>query len=1136
MTALQPILSELLIDQQWIDFTTFIMRDEGNGIRINRRSLTWGESPNGTQANWVYKNPDNDLYGRNPASAYFGKLGRNTQVRHRLRFCYDPFTRSVSNGLGTEPVSGLAYTIGGGANSDYSATGSTAQMVLNTLNTSYRATVAVVALDPHVRTQFKFNSVPTGAAVTGGLLARYADASNYYFTRILLGTDASVTVEIARRVAGTNTTLASVVVPGLAYTANLLLNHDFSVQGAYLRARIWKSTDPDPTVWQATYLDPTPIAAAGGIGVRSQANTGNTNVSPTVAYDNLDYSEYRFWGEIPSFSPQRDDTGQYKTVPVTAAGLGQRLSAGDNTLRSALTRTMDGISSGAVVPGAHWPMEEPVGSARLGSLRAGTAASYSGAVTLSSYSGAAGSAPVPVLANTGQIAGAFPALDVLSDASGRTIWSTQFVATISSTLAANTSYFDINVSDAGGDHVIKLKVEWTNSTKLLTMRPYTSGSALTGVSVTLNSTWYDIPILVSMSLSQPSLGGVVAASFGVYAPGRSNTATGNLATGATVAMPIPQSWRAYADANNSGWSFSHLGYYVDSLLYDTPNQAANALALDGFTREKSGVRQNRLSDEEGIAFELVGDPNDTNECGPQQVASYLDLMKQASDVDQGILYECRDSLSLRAITRTALLNQAAVATLSYHGTHDLESMQLVDDLKTTRNKVTARRIGGSFATAEIDYGGTSTAAAPDGIGVYPEDLSWNLATDDQLAPFAGWRALTKGWDSARYPASAVWRERSAIATVPALDAAVRAMEIGVRYTITDLPEDLPPDDVALVAQGYEELLANFEHRLTWDGTAAGPYDVTELDDAVYGRVSGTHFLKSDVDTTATTWSMVNGEIGVQLVADDAQDGWQWMMGGELVTVSDVAAPSIALRGVGAADSGSSGARHPNLPAGVQVGDLVLIFASTRNSGTGIPMLTTGWDQIYLDGNIAVYAALYNGLGGAFMPTINFSSGTTNEDTIAQSVAFSGKFYDTDNIPVRIVGCLNPSAQDITVPGVPIVDIPENGAAVYLGWKQDDYTSVATPSGWTELQEASSAAGNDASQVWGYRTWTTRPAVDDLSPALVVTGGAAAISRGAVIVFASDYQDVTVVRSQNGAVVSHAAGQVPVLVPTPHVAL
>lgn len=1138
MPTLQPIVSEMLLGDNWTEVTEFVQRDQGNGIFIQRRPLTWAATVGGTNANWIFKNPDNDFYGRNPNSQFYGLLGRNTRVRHRLRFAYDPFTRSVSNGWGTEPTTGLTWANAGGAASDRTATGSVGQIVLNTLNTSYRDTLALTVLNPRLRTLFKFNAVPTGAAITGGFLARYIDASNYYFTRIMIGTDASVTVEIAKRVAGTNTTLASVVT-GITYTANLLLASEFSVEGNYLRARVWRSTDPDPTTWQAVYLDPAPLTTAGGIGVRSQANTGNTNTTPTVSYDNFDYSDYRFCGEIPSFSPQRDKTRRYKTVPVTAAGLSQRLTAGAPTLRSAVTRAMDGITAGSVVPVGHWPMEEPSGATQLGNLRGGGAAIVTGNVTLGGYSGAAGSESVPTLNDGGQISGVFPSDLSLPDASGRSIWQVLFQGTVPSSMAANTTFFDVNVSNAGGDNVVKFRVEWVNATKLLSLRPYTTaGTALTGNAIDFNSNpqLFDKPLLLSIEIYQTSLGGVVSMLFSAYTPNHAYVGAGvNIGAGLTTSLPRPQSWRAYGTSVNSGWSFSHLGYYVDPIVFDQPGQQNYANAIDGFTGEKSGTRQLRLSTEEDINFELIGDENDTNECGPQQVNTYLGLMQQASDTEQGILLEMRDELGLRAITRTALLNTASTVDYSYANS-DMESMQTIDDDKTIRNKITARRIGGSFATAEITTGSASTSAPPDGIGVYPEDQSWNLATDTQLGPFAGWRALTKGWDEARYPGTAIWRQRDAIATVPALDTATLALDIGVHYRLTDPPDDLPPDDIDLFVQGYTEKLANFEHELTFDGTPAGPYNVVALDDATYGRTTDDHYLVTAVDTTATAWKIGNSQSGMQLVTDDAQDGWQWKMNGELVTVTDVAPPTIALRGIGAADTGSSGSRHPNLPSGVQIGDLVLIFASTRNSGTGIPQLVVGWDQVYLDGNMALYAAIYNGLGGAFMPTITFSSGAANEDTIAQSAAFSGKFNDTDTIFVRACGCLNASAQNITVPGVPIVGLPENGAALYLGWKQDDYTSVATPSGWTELEEASSTAGNDASQIWGYKTFTSRPAAETLQPALVVTGGAAAISRGAVIVFSSDYQDVTVTRSVNTIVRSHDAGSVPELIPAPHVAM
>jgi hypothetical protein len=91
----------------------------------------------------------------------------------------------------------------------------------------------------------------------------------------------------------------------------------------------------------------------------------------------------------------------------------------------------------------------------------------------------------------------------------------------------------------------------------------------------------------------------------------------------------------------------------------------------------------------------------------------------------------------------------------------------------------------------------------------------------------------------------------------------------------------------------------------------------------------------------------------------------------------------------------------------------------------------------------------------------------------------------------------------------------------LGWKQDDWTSVATLSGLTEIGDVPSTDGNDQGLIWDY-VIQTNPALVDLG-SFVVTGGASAISKSAVVAFVGGFQTMTVsARSVNGVVKSHAS--------------
>jgi hypothetical protein len=1136
--TLQPLISELFLGS-WTNVTSAVERDNGQGIRISRKPLNWAERVGTTSASWTFKNQTGDFYGRNPNSQYFGLLGRNTQVRHRLRPIHAAFASTVSSSWPATDT-GQAFTNTGGAASDYSSAAGFALHTHTSVNVARKSTLQLNSINQDITVDVKFAiGSPTGASVGHWVALRKTDDSNYYVVQLLVKTGPSVTLRIGKVVAGVLTYLDSgALTVGSGHAAGEVWTIRASIQGKRVRGMAWLFGSDIPAAWQTSVAaDDTTLNAATGTtaALISRLETGNTNTLNVVAYwDNLEVNNYRFWGEIPSFTPQRDNTGQLRNVPVNAAGISQRLGAGSQILRSALTRAMDGVAEGDFQPVAHWPMEDGTGTTALGNLRDGGPAQVSGAVTLASYTGATGSDPVPVLASGAQISGTFPPVTFDVGPSGL-IWQFQFLGVIPSTVTTDAVFIVIKVSDTGGDHVVKLQVEWVDAFNILSCRPYDrTGAQLTGSAIILDATLFDRPLIFSINLSQDSLGGIVSLSFGLATPEGTSSTTVSTELGAslTTTMPVPQSWTGKANSSNAGWSLSHTALYTDPFVLNFPNSLDNAEAINGFTGEKAGIRLGRLQRELDIPLEVLGDPEDTNECGPQRSGTIIQVLQDAADADQGVLQDARDIFGLQYIPRVELYNTDSVVTFDYSNA-DMKNFQVVDDDRTVRNKIIARRTGGSFATAEITTGPTSTSDVPDGIGVYPEDLPWNLWEDNQLFAFAGWRAHIKGWDEARYPSTALWRERTAISSVPALDSAVLAMDIPTHYTITNPPDDLPPDDIGLLVQGYDELLANFEHQITFDSTPSGPYVIMEIDDPD-ARVVSDHFLRTAVNTSATSWEIANSEAGMQLISDDAQDGWVWAMDGERVTVTDVAPPTIAFVGVGTASTGSSGSRTPGVPASLATGNLVLIFASTRNSGTGVPDKPTNWQQFYLDGNVAVFARIYDGVWT--MPTVTFTGGAANEDTIAQSVAFSGKFNDVTMLLVASAGRLNASAQDIINPGIPIGFLPENLMAVYVGWKQDDWTGVAQPTSWTELQEAVSTAGNDAGQVWGYRQFTAKPTAGQLTPALVVTGGVSAISRGAVIAFASDYQLTTVTRSGNGIVKSHSAGAVPTLVPAPHLGL
>lgn len=190
-------------------------------------------------------------------------------------------------------------------------------------------------------------------------------------------------------------------------------------------------------------------------------------------------------------------------------------------------------------------------------------------------------------------------------------------------------------------------------------------------------------------------------------------------------------------------------------------------------------------------------------------------------------------------------------------------------------------------------------------------------------------------------------------------------------------------------------------------------------------------------------------------------------------------------------SGNNASLVATMPLGLQDQDLVLIMASIRNSGTGTPNAPTGWTTVMDASNVRMFGKLVTGAEVA--PTVTFSGGVANADTLVQTAAFRNTSLTFGN-SARL---LNASAQDIARPAMTVP--ADNMVVLTWIWKQDDWTSVnlvwATP---IQGNGVISTAGNDAAQAWGHSIQSFAAHVPNT--AATVTGGAAAISRGGSIAF------------------------------------
>lgn len=192
---------------------------------------------------------------------------------------------------------------------------------------------------------------------------------------------------------------------------------------------------------------------------------------------------------------------------------------------------------------------------------------------------------------------------------------------------------------------------------------------------------------------------------------------------------------------------------------------------------------------------------------------------------------------------------------------------------------------------------------------------------------------------------------------------------------------------------------------------------------------------------------------------------------------------------GAADTDVNNPLTPGAPASIVEGDLLVLYASIRNSGTGTVNVPAGWEAMRAFGNIALIGRRY--VSGDVMPTVTFAGGVAGADTIARIAAFRRAKL----APVTGTDLLNGSAQDIAYPAL---TIPQDDMLIIdVSWKQDDDSAETTrPGGFASLSGNTTTTGDDATQRWWYLVQTT--ATDLPSGTHTVTGGAAAISRAMTI--------------------------------------
>jgi hypothetical protein len=865
---------EMFIDGAWVDVTDFIYGRDNLSIT---RGGTEGKPVERSSCRATINNRSGNFSPRNPMGTYYGKIGRNTQMRVRVTPSSNGYVDLLTGltNLTAPDSAGLSIVGDIDVRIDLRRDNWSEQRALAgkyEATSNQRSWAFYVNADKTVRFRWSVTGSSAVLEDTSTAALTVADGDRLAL-RVTLdvnvsGTSHTTTFYTSDSIDGTWTQLgAPVTTAGVTSIFNSTAIQevgtveDLAIDGVIGRLYAFQVYEGIAGTLRGDidFDDEEPGNAAF---TDSPGNTWTPHADLSIVRPDI-----RFCGEVSEWPQKWDVTGTDVYTPIEASGVLRRLGQGSDPLRSVMHRAMTN-AAGLV---AYWPIEDENGATEIASGIGGPSMVIAGAGGLPDFGGHNEfkcSAPLPTMALTqwtGEVPGHTPTNRVqftsliyipTSATSGQALWRAYCTGTLS---RVDLEYV------TGGDLILRV-VDYNDVVLLSTTHNANIDADLVMVIATFTTSGVDI----DWDLDVLTVNGT-AQNFG-------GTITGQPLPRATHMMVNP-------GADLDEIVVGHLSVRTNTAwdLVELQEQ------LDAFSGETVGRRIERLCGEEGLVFRGIGDLDSTLAMGPQQEGELIATLRNCADTDGGILYEPRDLCGLAYRTRESMYNQTATLTLDYSA-KDLSSMEPTDDDQLLRNDITVKRTEGSSYRAVDEDGPLSILEPPDGVGRYDDELILNLETDAALADRAGWALLLGTIDEARYPLLGVNLARSNFVNDADLALAAQLLDIGDLLIVENPPAWLPPDDINQIAQGFVETMSNKTHTIDVNcspGTPWGSVGVYE-DSVTRWAGAGTTAINEDLTTTETdvTATIVGGPLWTHADGD-----YDIVIGGERMTVTAVAGSS-----------------------------------------------------------------------------------------------------------------------------------------------------------------------------------------------------------------------------------------------------
>lgn len=849
MPALPPRLwTELYFDSAWNTVTRDVRQT--SQVTVTRGLSSESSSiAEPTASTLTFDSRDHKYAPRNPLSPLYGKIGRNTPLRWGY-YTGSPWVQSDGTGTSvlTTPTQ-TAFNVTDldvrldvaleswegqqGLASRYTASGNNRSWGVYLAGTGQLA--LVWSADGTATTITQFSTVPvTGYNGQRRAIRVTLDVNNGaggYEVRFYTGrtVDDDEWSLLGDPVVGVGTTAVFAASSQIEFgdISGLVLN---CLTGKGYAMRLMTSIGGS-TAMRMTTQDAAPGGSSFTSGALVWTVTG-TGVS-------LSNKHVRMSGEVPSWPPVRDLSGNDTVVDVEPSGVLRRMDAGNKPEESAILRYVK-----AALPLECWPLTDQVqtggGRPLFGSdsmvldLDFGTNPPRWGEGSVAEWI-----EPVVLLpsGSDGKLIG-YTSLE----ASAATGWSVDF-------LYNGKQDVDFTISDFGDGSDADPRINWTldldvsaNQVKLTTAS-IGNTSTSSALQATISSAGIFDGMLHHIRL-QTSVSGANG-PYVIYIDGvsrASGTATGYGSEAVQFVRP--------------GWFYTSFTEDIPSLGYiiywgsSAPTAATVYDAATGFQAEKAGARIERVADESGYVATVSGETTYQRPMGIQGTKKLLDILNETNATNFGYFLDSRDRLELIHRGGGTLWNQPPGVTLDFSSGVISAPFRPVDDDKLTENDVSVQReFGAAPVRYTLDSGALSTQDPPNGVGRYDKQYTYSLYTDDDADQVAYMRLHLGTYDGVRY--ARITLDLANERVYQMIDDILR-LDVGDKLRLSNVPEDHGPDDVDVLIQGYEEEAGPTAWRITFNCVPAEPWNALTLNSSTYGTLdTGGCHLVEDLDLSET---------------------------------------------------------------------------------------------------------------------------------------------------------------------------------------------------------------------------------------------------------------------------------------------